>query len=447
MKIAVLGINFHPEPIGISVYTTDMCEYLADKGHEVTMFTGFPYYPTWRREKVLGKRFLATHIHRGIQVKRSYVYVPRHVAARTRVLHELSFMISSFLRILFSRRADLLVTVSPPLGLGLVAYLINKIRGVPFIFHVQDLQPDAAEVLGMIKSRRLLRVLQCCEKFIYKKAAKITVISSTMEDRIRQKVHCNGNLTLFPNWVDSYRFRPLPKVNAFSRQHGLVGKFAVLYSGNIGYKQGLDVLAKMAAAARGMMDVVFVIAGDGAFKPKLIETIAAGHIDNVMFLPVIAEHLFPLALASCDVCFVPQKRVAVDFAFPSKLLAIMASGRPVIAGASVGSELHGVITEARCGIVAEPGSWESAFEAVKALHDHPEELVVMGSNARAYAQEHFGRLRTLQRFEGILPEFAPRPREARAPAANKPAIWVGAQPVPQVLGEVRRVAVTHTRTA
>ena len=159
MKILVLGINFHPERVGIGVYTTAMCKYLSRKGHQITVFTGVPYYPDWKKYRQHRWILFKNDKIEQIKIRRSYLYVPKKVSAITRVLHEFSFLCSSFLNILFSYKPDLIITISPPLGLGFVAFIISKIKRAPFLFHVQDLQPDIAFELGMLRSKPLCMIL------------------------------------------------------------------------------------------------------------------------------------------------------------------------------------------------------------------------------------------------------------------------------------------------
>ena len=143
MRILVLGINYWPEETGIAVFNTGRCEYLAAQGHQVTMCTGFPYYPQWRVPEEYRRKLFAREGRHGVTILRSYLYVPRRVTSVRRVLHEASFIASSCLRALGERKPDLLFVVSPPLGLAVTAVLLSRLWKIPYIFHVADLQPDA----------------------------------------------------------------------------------------------------------------------------------------------------------------------------------------------------------------------------------------------------------------------------------------------------------------
>lgn len=402
MKIAVLGINFHPELIGISVYTTEMCQYLRSKGHDVSVFTGFPYYPDWKKQPVHRRKLYMKEQFDGIRIKRSYLYVPEKVSTLSRILHELSFMCSSFINLFFSVKPDILITVSPPLGLGLVAFVISRIKRIPFLFHVQDLQPDAAAELSMLRPGFILNVLYAMESFIYSKAARILSISNKMGEKIKSKIREHNKVSTFRNWVNVEAFQPQIKYNGFRSMNNLNDKFIVLYSGNIGYKQGLNVILEAAEKTVEHQDFTYVVAGDGAYKRELMTEHKKSAQNNVCFFPLQPREYFPSFLAACDVYLIPQRKTAIDIALPSKLLAIMSSARPVIVGARKGSELHKIVTDARCGIVVDPENTLQTVEAIVRAYQNPEEMHEMGLNGRAYAIEHFSREKILQGFEREL---------------------------------------------
>jgi len=405
MKIAVLGINFYPELIGIGIYTTEMCEYLKNAGHKITVFTAFPYYPQWKIEERYGRKFSLTENYKGITVKRTYIYVPSKVTSKSRILHELSFTISSFFNMLSSERPDILITVSPPLGLGLSAYIISKIKKVPFIFHIQDLQPDAAIELGMLKNKKILDLLYKIEKLIYMQASMVCVISKKMKEKILLKGIKQKKVFLFPNWVDTEYIKPLPKFNKFRQENNLEDKFIVLYSGNIGMKQGLDIILDVADRLRNDKNIFYLIIGDGAYKKELVRKYEKLKLQNIMFLPVQSKIMLPYMLSAADVCLVPQQKAVTDIVMPSKLLGIMASGRAVIAEANVGSELYNVINNSGCGIVVEPKNSKRMAEAIMEIYNNPEKSVEYGEKGREYAIKHFSKEKILKSFEEGIKEI------------------------------------------
>ena len=170
MRIIVWGINYRPEVTGIGPFNTLLCEFLAHRGHEVEMLTSFPYYPQWtKRSCDLGRIFQSEEVD-GVIVHRCWTYVPRKVSALRRIMHEVSFVSSSFIRMFTLSKPSLLIVVSPPLLLGIAGWCVSAIKNVPFVFHVQDLQPDAAVALGMVKKGIFVKLLYWIENMAYSKA-------------------------------------------------------------------------------------------------------------------------------------------------------------------------------------------------------------------------------------------------------------------------------------
>jgi colanic acid biosynthesis glycosyl transferase WcaI len=401
MRISVLGINFFPESIGIGLYTTEMCEYLRDVGHEVAVFTAFPYYPEWKiQQKYEGKLFLIEN-REGIIIKRSYVYVPRKVTTITRILHELSFIVSSFLNLLFSKRPEIIIVVSPPLLLGILAYVIGKLKRAPFVFHIQDLQPDAAVGLGMIKRSKFVGLLYKIERFIYKKACLVSVISDGMRERVISKGVPEGKVVVFPNWVDTDFIKPLQRQNGFRQRYGLGDKFIVLYAGSIGVKQGLEILLNVADSLRDLQDILFLIVGDGICKGALVKRAAELHLPNVKFLPVQPREFLPEMLSAADISLAIQQTTVTDFVMPSKLLGLFASGRPIIVSAHKESELSKVVKQANCAIIVKPEEPDQFKDAIFELYSDSDKREILGKNGREYIC-NLSKDRTLHRFEQEL---------------------------------------------
>lgn len=186
-SIAIVGINYSPELTGISVYNTGMAEYLVQKGFDVTVYTAFPYYPDWlKHEGDKGRCFKKENIN-NVKIRRSYLYVPNPVNTIKRIIHELSFVVSSFVNYLIGPKADLTIVVSPPLLAGLPIWLLSRLKRSRILFHVQDLQPDAAIELGMLQNGLFATILYELEKAIYDRVDWVSTISSGMLDRILQK--------------------------------------------------------------------------------------------------------------------------------------------------------------------------------------------------------------------------------------------------------------------
>jgi colanic acid biosynthesis glycosyl transferase WcaI len=399
MRILIYGINYAPELTGIGKYTSEMCEYLVMRGYEVTMITAFPYYPEWKIPEEYRNKILLKERHNGVTVKRSYLYVPSKVTTKKRILHEMTFILSSFVNLITTKKPDILIVISPPLCLGLTAYMAGRLKRVPFVFHVQDLQPDAARDIGMLKKGIFIRLLYKIENYIYERASLVSTISGGMRRKIISKGINPGKVFFFPNWVNTDFIRQWERNNIFRKNNGLGSKFLVVYSGNIGIKQGLDTILDVANRTRDMDDIVYLVVGDGAYKENLFRKNKKMALNNVKFLPVQPRDMLPYLLSAADISLVPQQKTVTDIVMPSKLIDILASGRPVIAGAKPGSEVYNVIKNYGCGIVVEPENPDQMYKAVIDLYNNRDKAEEYGRNGRRYAIENLSKEPILKAFE------------------------------------------------
>ncbi|HTK90562.1 MAG TPA: WcaI family glycosyltransferase [Verrucomicrobiae bacterium] len=421
MRILVLGINYWPEETGIAVFNTGRCEYLAAKGHHVTMVTGFPYYPRWRVAPEYRGRLVARERRNGVEIRRSWLYVPRRVTTLRRVLHEASFIASATLRAALGSRPDLLMTVSPPLGLALSSVLLGRLWGIPYVFHVPDLQPDAAVELGMLPTGRVVRLLYAVERLAYRHAALISTLTRAMQQRIIDKGIAPSRVTLFPDWADPALFS-LPTTGGGAearRTFDLGERFVVLHAGNMGVKQGLDVVVDAAARTRDRADIVYLLVGDGAARPALEARAAAAGLPNLRFLPLQPDPVFRDLLAAANLTLVTQQAVVADIVFPSKVLTVLAAAKPVVASLNASSEVARVIIEARAGLVTPAEDGAALADAVRALRDDPERRRQMAAEGRVYARAHWDRALTLGDMERALRAVVvDDPRAARLAAST-----------------------------
>src|SRR3984957_9580469 len=212
MRILHLGINYWPDETGIAPFATGRCEYLAACGHDVIACTGLPYYPQWRVPAEYGGRLFSSEERNGVKILRSWIYVPRKLTSLKRILHEASFICSSFVRALGKTRPDLIFVTSPPLGLVANAIALSRLWRVPYVLHVADLQPDAAVDLGMLPQGRLIKALYRLEAAGYRNAVLVSTLTEAMRQRIIAKGIPADKVVLFSDWVDPKLFTiPTPK--------------------------------------------------------------------------------------------------------------------------------------------------------------------------------------------------------------------------------------------
>jgi len=400
MKIHVVGINYEPETV--AVFNTEMCEYLNRKGHDVTVFTAFPNYPQWKiYEGYEGKLFKDEQLN-GVTIKRSYIYVPHKVNSISRIFFEASFIVSSFLRLLFTRSPNLIFVISAPIGLGITAFLISRLKDIPFIFHVKDLQPDTAVNLKMLNNKWIINFLFLIEKFIYQKALVVSTISAGMVKKIISKGIDVNKVLLFKDWVDIERFKPSNKVNSFSIRNKLSDKFVVSYCGNFGIKQGLELILQVAKDTRSFSEIVYLLVGDGVAKDTLFRMSNEMDLNNVKFLPPQNHETYSQVLSTSDICLIIQKSQVKDVLIPSKFLHITASGRPVISTAVKGSEAFNQIKLANCGISVKPENVVELKEAILRLKEDPLLRNELGRNGRVHAENNLAKNKILNSFHSKI---------------------------------------------
>ena len=412
MRVAVISINYSPELTGISVYSTGMAEHFASAGFAVDCYTAFPYYPHWAKAPGDQRALFRCEELAGVSVRRHYIFVPSRLSTLKRMLFELSFIASVSLGYLLGPRADCTVIVSPPLFLGLPVGLIARLKGSKTVFHVQDLQPDAAVDLGMLRRGRLADLFYFLERQTYRLCDRVSTISQSMLERVAGKGVPRAKLVLFRNWANDEAVVPLSRRTAFRRAWKLGEKFVVLYSGNIGVKQGLESLLECAEHLRADPGIVIVIVGDGGEKESLARRAGELGLGNVVFKPLQSVARLGRLLATADVSVIPQKAGVKDIVLPSKLGNLMASARPIVAGAAPDSELGRIFLDADCGVLVEPGNGRQFAEAILALRTDPERCLRQGRNGRAYMEQHLSSRVVLERFTDTLRSLAagPQPR-------------------------------------
>jgi colanic acid biosynthesis glycosyl transferase WcaI len=407
MRILVLSVNYWPEQTGIGVLTTWRCEYLASQGHEVTVCTTFPYYPEWRVSEPYQGSWWRRESHNGVNILRSWSWIPKHVTSAKRIAFEATFLIGNLIAALSSRKPDLLVVESPPLGLALTAGFLKTLWRIPFVYDVMDLQPDAAADLGMLRDGAMMRALYRLEKFAYDKAALVSTLTEGMRRRILEKSIAPDKVTLFPARADSGLFELKREIDgqSFRRTHGLENKFVVLYTGNMGVKQGLDVILSAAQLSQDRREIVYLFAGDGAVRRDIEERAAVMRLGNVMFLPVQQrEQLFQM-LAAVDLCLITQQRTVADIVFPSKTATFMAAGCPVIASVNPQSAVASILEQSGGGLVVTPEEAVPLLEAITTLQADDQRRSEMSEAGRRFAREHWDENVILPKMESELLEL------------------------------------------
>ncbi|AMO48149.1 colanic acid biosynthesis glycosyl transferase WcaI [Kosakonia oryzendophytica] len=418
MKILVYGINYSPELTGIGKYTGEMVEWMARQGHDVRVITAPPYYPEWK----VGEHYSAWRWRKeqgAATVWRCPLYVPRQPSTLKRLLHLGSFALSSFFPLMAQRswKPDRIIGVVPTLFCTPGMRLLAKLSGARTVLHIQDYEVDAMLGLGMAgkgKSGRVARLAAAFERSGLHNVDNVSTISRSMMNKAREKGVAADKIIFFPNWSEVARFRDVDaeSVAQLRRHLGLPDdKKIILYSGNIGEKQGLENVIEAAARLQNH-PWLFVIVGQGGGKARLEKMVSERGLDNVKFFPLQPYDALPALLSLGDCHLVIQKRGAADAVLPSKLTNILAVGGNAVITAEESTEL-GQLCLAQPGIAVcvEPESVDALAWGIERALALPKNNTV----AREYAERTLEKENVLRQFiADISPENSAQPAHAHA---------------------------------
>ena len=389
-----MGINFAPELTGIGKYTGEMADWLVENGYDCTVVTAFPYYPNWKIQEPYTARFYKKEVLKDgkLHVYRCPLYVPAKPTGFKRILHDASFYFSAFfmvLYLLFKKGNDHIFCMAPPFHLGFLALIYRFFKGGKIIYHIHDLQIEAARDLKVLKLESAFSLLFALEKFIINQANYVSSISSGMIGKVSKKT--KKDIILFPNWVDTKLLHPV-----WSKKSSLKEKWGfqatdkiVLYSGSIGEKQGLESLITIAKKLEEYPFIKMIICGNGPYKSRLTDLAVKNNLKNLFFLPLQPLNDFNNFLNMTDVHLVLQKKSACDLMMPSKLTAIWSSGGLALVTAEPGTTLYTVIKENNMGVVIDCENELLLLNSIIdcCTSDHSQE----NANGREYAEKYLNK--------------------------------------------------------
>lgn len=410
MRVLIYSYNYHPEPIGIAPLMTELAEGLVRRGHQVRVITGMPNYPQRQIYEGYRGKLYTTEERNGVTIQRSYMWVKPKPSLIDRVLLDSSFVFTSFFQALKGWRPDVILLTVPPLPVCVPAALLSWFHNCPIVLNVQDILPEAAVHVGLLKNKTMIRVFEALEKFAYRTAHTISVIADGFVENLESKGVPSSKLACIPNWVDTGFIRPMSKEdNAFRTENGLGGRFVVLYAGNIALTQGLETVIEAAAKVRHIPEIAFAIVGE----PKAIEQLKQHcerlGADNVKLLPFQPREKLPEMLAAADVGLIVQKRNVVSFNMPSKTQVLLASGRAVIASVPSTGSAAKAIEKSRGGVVVEPENPEALANQILELYQNPELATRLGKQGRQYAIERYSFEQALTQYETLFEQVANTP--------------------------------------
>lgn len=401
MKILIVGLNYAPEMTGIGKYTGEMAERLAGQGHSVRVITAPPYYPQWKIQSPYSRCRYKIEVLNGVRVYRCPIYVPSNITTVKRLVHLLSFALSTFPVLLGQLfwRPNIIVNPVPSLFSSPMCALVSRLCGAKSILHIQDYEIDAMFGLGMANNGLVGKFARVFENLVLRSFDRVSTISLSMMSKALEKGVSKEKLIFFPNWSDTSRFiEATPSERLRSELGVAAGNKMVLYSGNIGDKQGLEQVIDAADQLRDE-PYDFVIVGDGAGKDKLKSLSVSKGLTNVHFAPLLPLEQLPVLLASADCHLVIQKRGVADAVLPSKLTNILAVGGNTVITAERNTEL-GILCDEYAGI-AELVEPENVIALIAGI-ENALNRCVPNTVASEYAQLNIDSEKVLRNFESEL---------------------------------------------
>jgi colanic acid biosynthesis glycosyl transferase WcaI len=405
LHVQIIAQYFKPETVGSGVWIHQLATDLVGLGHQVSVVTSFPNYP----ERVVfegyrGRMFMRERMD-GVDIVRTYIYASPDEGMLSRTLNFGSFCASAAIGGLFAPKPDVIYCVMPPMPLGVSAEFLGFLKSAPVVVNVQDIYPDIAVAVGVLRNPTAIRFFKWMERSIYRHAASIVVIADGFKENIERKGVPEEKIHVVPNWADPDEILPGPKSNAFREELGVKDRFTLSYSGSLSFNTDLD---SVLGAAELLADepFSFVIVGDGVKKAELMRRAEKMRLDNVQFHPFQPLEMYPQVLAAADMNLVTLNRQAATSSVPSKMFKMMASESPVLAITMQGNEVHRLVQDAQCGLIVPPEDPVKLAEALRYAASNSKEMERMGVNARRYLVENHSRQDCVRRIEAVLEKAA-----------------------------------------
>lgn len=387
---------YRPEPIGSGPFCAELAEWIGQHGRAVTVLTSVPHYPTrtiFSSQTTSPRR----EVINGVRVQRLHNWIPDRATALRRIASEAHFLVLGLLAIATrrTRRRHLILSLCPSI-LSVALGAMAKSRDGRHVALVHDIQSGLASGLGMVRNQRMLRAMRWCERVVLNRVDLIVVLSHEMKAQLRA-IGVHKPIDVVPIWVDADAIRPLPRADD--------GRLTVLYSGNLGRKQGLDQVIALAEELRGRAGLDIVVRGEGGEADRLGAEIGARGLTNIRLGKLLPPGNLAEALASGDIHLVPQNPDAADFAVPSKVYNIMAAGRPFVATARPQTSLWRLCEDSEAFLCVPPNDPRAFADAVLRLAEDVQLRAALGARGRSYVERHQRKSDVLTRLLSLIDEL------------------------------------------
>jgi len=416
MKLLFITVSFPPDIGPNARIVNEIVQDQAAYGHDVTVLCGMPHHPHMVIPPEYRGKLFAREKHGAADVLRTWLYAHPAKTAVGKILSYTSFMFTAVLGglklRLGGRKFDFIFVISPPLLEGMSGWALGVLFRAPFLFNVQDIYPDIAVDHGVITSPALIKALSWVERFIYRKAAVVSVICEGFRQTLMRKGVPESKLVIVSNWVNTEFYKPGDRMTGFRTENGLVEKdFVVLFAGTIGYSQGLTFMLEAARELQDTPDIKFLIVGTGADKQTLVDYVQEHGLKNVVFHDPVPQARMPEVIATADASLVSLRKGKSTTTIPCKTYEVMASGRPILAAVDEEGDNWELIRTAGGGVHVEPENSRALASAVRGLHADRAAAAQYGTNGRAHAAAHYSRSQWTRFYHDLFERMA-RPGRA-----------------------------------
>jgi len=404
LRLAVLCPHFAPDTAPTGEVITRIVVELAARGHELHVVTALPWYREHRIDDGWGGRLVRRETTPWGSITRVHPFPggdKRNLVRRAAGFAGFSALAG--VRAAAGGRVDAVIAMSPPLTMGLTGWAAHLVRRGPLVFNVQDVFPDAAVRTGAITNRWIVAAARRLERASYHRAAAVTVLSDDLRANVAAKVRprARGRVHVVPNFVDTTEIRPLERMTGYRRELGIGTEAVVMYAGNVGFSQSLELLV---AAARALPGATFVINGDGSARAGLEEL--ARDVANVRFAGYQPKERLAEVLATGDVHVVPLRAGLGSVSVPSKTYSILAAGRPVVAAIDLDTEVPRILRGSGAGLAVAPDDPEALTAALAQLVDDPARRAAMGAAGRAWVEAAASPAAVAEAYEALVRRLA-----------------------------------------
>ena len=417
MKVAVVYQYYQGRGAPGHSLVYELTQFLADQGHDVTVVSGETGYmrrdmPTlpWYRRIIRRER------DGRVKVVRTYTYSELHRSYMGRLLSFVSFSLSCPMGLAAIDKPDVVLASSPPIFPMFPAWLVCKLRGIPFVLEVRDLWPASAVQMGILKNRQLIAIMAWMEKLLYNQSSRIVALTQGISDDISSRGWPKTKIELVTCGVDFNRlYVDIPGAEFTRARYGWQGKQVVMYFGAIGEANNIPVILRAARRLRARGDILFVLVGDGMKRQATEQEVVTEGLENVLVLPPVPKDDARLFINAANLCLVTLRDIPLfDGAIPTKLIDYMACGKPVLCG--IRGEAQSIVDQADAGAIFEPDDDAQLARLVEELLGDSGRTSRMGANGFAYVQSRFSAVKMHDQMEKLL--LAVVEPSTRRPAAG-----------------------------